>query len=215
MIINILGTDGVGKTTHIYRLMSDIQQSFNISTRVVAKSDMLDTVKFPETKFIGVSYETLAVECLPLMKGCSRAMWLLYMFSVILGRYTPQSNEIILMDGYWHKHYGTEAALGVDGEWIKKVCSIFPQPDFSVFLDLDPEKVLKREGKMIKPYECGLDIECKPESFLKHQSKVRENLKNIIKEYNSVTIDADNDIEIIYQKIKAEVFNQIKNKLPL
>lgn len=212
MIINILGTDGVGKTTHIYRLMSEIKERFNISSRVICKADMLDTTAFPEAKFVGVSYETLAVECLPRMKGNSRAMWLLYMFSVILGRYAPKDDEVILMDGYWQKHYGTEAALGVCGEWIKNVGKMFPNPDLTIFLDIDPEKVLKREGKKIKPYECGLDMECKPESFLKHQRKVRENLKNIIREYNSVTINADDDMETIYQNIKEVVFREVSKK---
>ncbi|GEM_PF-1957537 len=214
MVINILGTDGVGKTTHIYRLRNDIEESFGIKTRVICKSDMLNTDNFPESQFVGVSYETLAVECLPRMKGYSRAMWLMYMFSVMLGRYKPQDDEIILMDGFWQKHYGTEKALGVDGEWIKKTASMFPKTDFILFLDMEPERIIERGGKKIKPYECGLDLQCSLESFLRHQNKVRENLKELIKGCNSVTIDADNDRECIYQCIKKEVFSQVIKKFP-
>lgn len=141
-------------------------------------------------------------------------MWLMYMFSVMLGRYKPQDDEIILMDGFWQKHYGTEKALGVDGEWIKKTASMFPKTDFILFLDMEPERIIERGGKKIKPYECGLDLQCSLESFLRHQNKVRENLKELIKGCNSVTIDADNDRECIYQCIKKEVFSQVIKKFP-
>lgn len=55
----------------------------------------------------------------------------------IVGRQTgvnqhpPQKGEVIMLDGYWHKHYATELSLGLDGDWLKNTCTFFPEPGSS------------------------------------------------------------------------------------
>jgi thymidylate kinase len=123
------------------------------------------------------------------MKGIARPLFLIYTFAIAFGKYPPNKNEIILVDGYWQKHLGTESALGTDGDWFTKVCSVLPKPDITVLLDIDPRIVLSR-GKRPKPYECGCDFSCSDNSFILHQSKVRSILLDAAEKFGWQKVDA-------------------------
>lgn len=211
MLINLLGIDGVGKTTHIKNLIEDIQNEFKVKVRIITKADIMNKEIFPEADLFRVPYSVLAIECLPFMKGNSRAMWLLYMFTVILGKFPPVKNEIILFDGFWHKHYAAETALGVDEDWFESVCKMFPEVDYTLVLDIEPELILKRSPKSPTPYECGLDVKCTNESFIDHQEKVRKKIMDLMSKKNNYdVIDARESKEVTYEKIKSNIFSKLK-----
>lgn len=200
MLINILGPDGCGKTTQLAKLKKWLEEEFGIKFSSLVKRDIFDKDRFPECDFFGCPYEKLAHQLLPMMPDESRSLWLIYMNAVLIKHYIPRKNEISFLDGYWHKHYATEAALGIDEVWLLQVCAFFPEPDITILLDIDPRITVAR-GHSHKPYESGCDFQCSDESFIKHQDKVREKLLKLAESRGYVILEADKSVDSVFQNI--------------
>lgn len=209
MLINVLGGDGCGKTTQIRYLIDWLSGELYLSTRSLAKRDIFDADVFPGADYFGTSYEHVAHQCLPRMKGESRALFLYYMNAMLIRGAPPRSGEIVLMDGYWHKHYATEAALGLDPEWLIAMGSALPEPELTVVLDMDPRAIVRR-GHLHRPYESGCDFSCSDESFVAQQDKVRSFIRSLSEKRNYPVIDANCPEHELFQRIQALVLPAIQ-----
>lgn len=204
MLVNILGGDGGGKTTQVERLVEWVRDQFGVAARGMAKRDIFDAERVPECDFFRIDYEALAHRFLPRMLGESRALWLIYMNAVLIRRRTPQSDEVVFHDGYWHKHYATEAALGIDPRWLLDVCRVFPEPDVTLVLDINPRTIVAR-GHSHKPYESGCDFGCSDASFVRHQDKVRAHILSLARDRGYPVIDADQPVERLFDVLTSQL----------
>lgn len=204
MLINILGPDGGGKTTQVTRLLSWVTDTFGVPARSMAKRDIFDAERFPECAFFGCSYETLAHHFLPQMLDESRALWLIYMNAVLIRRQPPQPDEVVFLDGYWHKHYATEAAFGLSPEWLLEVCRFFPEPDLTILLDIDPRVIVAR-GHRHHPYESGCDFAVRDESFIAHQDKVRAYLLDLAARRGYTVVPADQSEDDLFRELISHI----------
>jgi thymidylate kinase len=202
MIVNIVGCDGSGKSKQIEILKPWIEGNFDCPVRVLAKGDVMDFDKYPECRFFGCSYNKFAIDYLPHMKGESRALIMFYMMATIIRHYPPGENEVVLFDGYWHKNYATEAALGISTEWLRQVTSFFPVPDYTFLLDIPPDQIVGRQ-LTFHPYECGQVTECSIESFINYQNKVLYYLRELGAAENWISIDATRPDEAVASDIKS------------
>lgn len=214
MLINILGGDGGGKTTQIGLLTPWLAETFGRPVRTMAKKDIFDPVGVPECDFFGVDYKSLAHHYLPHMLAESRALWLIYMNAVLIRRCPPQAGEIVVHDGYWQKHYGTEAAMGLDPDWLLDVCRFFPEPEITLMLDIDPRAIVAR-GHVHRPYESGCDFGCGDEAFIAHQDKVRAHLLALARQRGYPVIDADRPVDRVLEDLKAEIFARAPREVPV
>ncbi len=201
MIISFVGGDRCGKSTQIRRAQTWIRDEFQLPSRVVKRTDLLDKESFPEFAFAACTADELRAQYLPLMMGHARAVFLMYTFAVVFGRYPASKDEVVLVDGYWQKNIGTEGALGIDTEWFINLCSVLPSPDVTVFFDLDPKIAVTRVKKR-RPYECGLDFSCSDDSFIRHQARVRDILLNVANKYGWPLIDASKPADEIELEIR-------------
>jgi thymidylate kinase len=201
MLINILGGDGGGKTTQVERLARWVEDTFPLRARTMAKRDIFITENVPECGFFGVPYERLAHEFLPQMLEESRALWLIYMNAVLIRRCPPEPGEIVFHDGYWHKHYATEAAMGLNPGWLLDVCRLFPEPDVTFVLDLDPRRIVER-GHKHRPYESGCDFGCSDEAFIAHQDRVRSHILDLASRRGYPILDADRSVEDLFDDLR-------------
>lgn len=201
MFINILGPDGCGKTTQIEKLERWIGEELNLPVRRLEKRSIYQRKRYPECEFLGVSYENLAHRLLPSMYGESRAMWLFYMLAVSVRHYPPRENEVVLADGYWQKHYATEAAMGLDGGWLEQTCAFFPEPDLTLVLDMDPREVVAR-GHEHKPYESGCDFSCSDAAFVTHQDKVRRHILALASRRGYEVLAANAPVESLFARLR-------------
>lgn len=201
MLINLLGGDGCGKTTQTEVICKWVESEFGLNSRTMAKRDIFDPDRVPECDFFRITYPELAHEYLPIMKGESRALWLIYMNAVLIRRFPPRPGEVVVHDGFWQKHYATEAAMGVDRSWLLDVCKMFPEPDMTVMLDLDPRVIVSR-GHKHHPYESGCDFECGDASFIAHQDKVRSLLLDLSRQRNYPIVDADQPVDCLTRELQ-------------
>jgi thymidylate kinase len=202
MLINLVGGDGCGKTTQIDLLKPWIEEELGRPVRELTKSGVLDVERFPESRLFGCPYEEMAREIVPQMQGESRALFLFFMQAAAIGRYPPLGDEVVLTSGYWHKIYATEAALGVDAAWLRQVGSMFPVPDLSVLLDVEPERVVPR-GLDYKPYECGCVAVCTDAAFVAHQRKVLAWLREMARCEGWAVVDAGDSKTAVCEALKA------------
>ncbi len=208
MLINIIGSDGSGKTTQIQMLQPWIRDKFKCPVRVITKGDVFNFDRFPECRFFGCSYGELAHEILLEMKGESRALLQFFMLATAIRHYPQKEDEIVLFDGYWHKNYATEAALGIDPEWLRETASFFPIPDVSIFLDIEPEIIVSRI-QHFNPYECGGNFECSTSSFIENQTKVFSFLKSMSNDENWIVVNARQSTSAIFEEIKTVLSDKI------
>ncbi len=169
----------------------------------MTKTTFFDRSSFPEC-FFDCTPEEMGERYFPLMKGYSRALLVLHGYAVAFGRYPPRDFEVVLVDGYWQKLLATEAAMGLDPDWVRNASSILPSADVVILLDIDPELVLSR-GRKGKPYECGGDFSCSNESFLKHQRRARGFLLQMAEKHDWPVLDASGSVDQIFSQIKATI----------
>lgn len=205
MLINIVGIDGVGKSTQTNLLKEWIKNNYKVKVRIVSKWDLLTRRLYPECSFIKCTREELGSFYYPRLKGYSRAIFIFWMTSLPFCKFPPEKNEIVIVDSYWHKHLVTEKLLGIDETWIQNLCRFFPNPDISILIDMRPEEVLKL-GHRIKPYEAGIDFSCSRQSFLKHQESMRKELFKLAEKERWIVIEGAN-------KNLMQIFEEIKNQL--
>jgi dTMP kinase len=69
--------------------------------------------------------------------------------------------EIVLMDRYKYTAFVRDVIRGVDEQVVRSLYSFAPEPDITVYLDVDPAIAYarkKRENAPISHYERGLDL---------------------------------------------------------
>jgi dTMP kinase len=174
MLIAIVGADGAGKSTLARALVAALDARGMASSRL-DKWDILERSAFPEARFIGVSQAEMP-EYIWRMPTPARAMFIFWTIALSLSRHDLGTHERILVaDGYWAKHSVVEELYGCDPDWIRRTVALFPQPDLTLLLDVEPELALARKRERLA-YECGLDETSSAEAFLAHQAKVRARL---------------------------------------
>jgi dTMP kinase len=201
MLINIVGCDGSGKTTQIQLLKPWMEESFKRPVRLATKASVFDSDLFPGCKFFGGSYEEIAHKILPQLKRESRSLFLFYLCAMSVSHRPPKPDEIVLLDGYWHKNLATEAALGVDPYWLQLVGSIFPVPDITILLEVEPERIVHR-GLDYKPYECGFATDCDAHAFIETQTRVSSFLKSLAESEKWFVVNARQPSTTVCEELK-------------
>lgn len=208
MLINFVGCDGSGKTTQLQLVKGWIHEQFDCRVRVSSKSDVVRLEHFPEHRIFSSSYQELAHEIVPQMKSQSRALFLFYLVAAATCRCPPRDDEVLLVDGYWQKIFATEAALGLDSAWLRQVCSFFPEPDVTILLDVEPERIVGRCPEP-NPYECGCSFDCTESSFIENQRKVYTILRETACSDNWIVVDARRSKTAIFDEIKLLLHDRI------
>lgn len=128
-----------------------------------------------------------------------------------------KAGYIVLADRYVFTAYARDAVRGCDRQWIRNLYSFAARADITFFFDLPLEVALNRilAGRpKLKYHEAGMDLDLSPdpvESFRIFQSRIYDEYKKIIEEYEPVVIDATQPIE----KQQEQVRQVIREKIDL
>jgi len=195
IIINIIGCDGAGKTTVINHCSKWLRDDFGFPTKALEKWVVLDRDQYPECTFINAP-ESLFKKCISLKDKESRFLFFIFLYATVLKKTVPSNKqEIVFLDGYWHKHYAYERLLGNNEDWMKQVCSFLPQPDLTILFNVDPRVTLKRKSVM-SLYECGL-CAINENNYLRFQTQLRNEFLMMASTEQWLIVDANSDLKTV------------------
>ena len=110
--------------------------------------------------------------------------------------------KIVVSDRYFYSSLAYQGATGLDLKWIEMVNEHAIQPDLAIFVDVEPETVIKR----LKPKKSVMEN-------LENQRKVREVYVRFVEKGELVRIDgnkskkevADDILKIVLRFLEREV----------
>lgn len=106
---------------------------------------------------------------------------------------------IVLADRYAFTAFARDVARGVDPKWVRQVYDFAIKPDLTIYFDIDPKTSMERIcfNRTPKFYEAGMDLKLSNdpfESYLIFQTRVVEEYKKMLKEFDIVKLDANDTI---------------------
>lgn len=142
------------------------------------------------------------------LDGTSRAFFLFHAMYGALDRALRERPDVVLLNAYWYKYFATEIAHGTAQERLLPLVSVFPRPERTFYLKLDPRTALGRK-KRLSGYETGFRG---AEGFLPFQAKAHRALESLADEWR--VIDGRGSIEEINAALSIGVCEVIDAHLP-
>ena len=171
MIIVITGPDGSGKSTTCKKVSEYLHKES--SSNCIAISSAWDEYS--------QLFQTRSKANLYLnnLEGYTRSLFIFHAVSRSIDLARKKGAKIILVDGYWYKYAVSEICLGISREWIINLAKMLPVPDFTLYLDIQPEQAALRKNK-ISEYEQGKSIGSNQiDRFVRFQTQMKTIWKEI------------------------------------
>jgi dTMP kinase len=166
------GLDGCGKTTQAKLLVKRLKKSYNaVYTGEPSHGKIGTFIK----KYCLHGKRRLASVVEALLFAADR-------FEHVQNEVLPALNErkLVVSDRYVYSSLAYQGATGLDLEWIKKINEHALRPDLAVFIDVNPEIVIKRLKRKKSVMEN-----------LETQRKVREVYAKFVENGELVKVDGN------------------------
>jgi dTMP kinase len=191
IFIVIEGLDGSGKTTQA-----------NLLTQKLAKTrDVMFTAEPSQGKigsfirrFCLYEDKRLPTEAEALLFAADRIEHLQNEIKPAL-----DAGKIVICDRYIYSSLAYQGSAGLSLDWIKTINARALQPDFALFIDVPPEKVLERLQRKKSVMET-----------LDTQQKVREVYLKYVEKGELVAINGDKPKEIVAETLYAKILELLK-----
>lgn len=207
MLVAFAGCDGAGKSTQVERVRRWLEDR-GWQAEVVDRWDILDEEKFPECRFIRAPRSVVRV-CNSEMEGLGRAMFLFWTISLTLDKIGRRDDSrVYLLDGYWMKHAAAEIEYGCDPSWIEATVRCLPPADVTFYVDIEPEESLRRKPD-VTPYECARNPELNPEDFIRHQTKLRQRLRQWADELGWEQVSSMQEPSLVTEQIGSYIAGRL------
>ncbi len=191
IFIVIEGLDGSGKTTQANLLAQKLSKSYTVLLTAEPSRGKIGT-------FIreGCLYEDkrLPTEAEALLFAADRIE---HMYSEV--KPSLDEGKLVICDRYIYSSLAYQGSAGLSLEWIKTINARALQPDFSIFIDVAPERVLERLQRKKSVMET-----------LETQQKVRQVYLKYVKKGELVRIDGDRAKEMVAEELYAKVLGLLK-----
>jgi len=191
-LIVIEGIDGAGKTTHARRLV-----------RWLRKMGIQAHYTFEPTKgVIGRLLEKMAlkrkvnVKVEALLFAADRIDHLDKIIKPLL-----EKGSIVISDRYIHSSIAYQSITVGDQEWIEELNKFAEKPDLVILLDVDPEIGLRRIKRRRARFEKIEILE-----------KVREKYLELAKREGFKVIDANREVNEVFEDVRRFVEKFLKEK---
>jgi dTMP kinase len=194
----IEGLDGSGKTTQATTLARRLSHSHNAMLTAEPSHGKIGTY-IRECCLYGD--KRLPTEAEALLFAADRV-------EHVQNEVKPALDEgkLVICDRYVYSSLAYQGSAGLSLDWIKTINARALQPDFSVFIDVAPERVLERLRRKKSVMET-----------LETQRKVREVYLNFVATGELIRVDGDKPKEVVadalYDKV-LELLKTVKNFFP-
>ena len=167
-LICITGLDGSGKTTHISRLAERLESA---GAGPVVPVTIWDLLLDPASRDrIGFDSPRQVDAYLEILHSTARTLFLYHCLYQALELARQRRPRICLINAYWYKYYATEVAHGGQPDRLLDLAAIFPEPDQTVLLRLEPEASFDRKP-FLSGYETGFAPRRDRDAFLAFQRR--------------------------------------------
>jgi dTMP kinase len=186
IFICIEGLDGSGKTTQANLLTERLQKTHKVFCTAEPSHGKIGT-------FIreGCLYEDkrLPIEAEALLFAADRIEHNHNEIEPALA-----DDKIVICDRYIYSSLAYQGSTGLSLDWIKTINSRALQPDFSIFIDVSPERVIERLQRKKSVMET-----------LETQQKVREIYVKFVEKGELILINGDKPIDIVADELYSKV----------
>ena len=122
---------------------------------------------------------------------------------------------VALVDRYIFSIIARARVRGVPVQWLKDVFEFAVIPDRVLYLDVDVEHLLPRvlSVRQLDHWESGEDFLRGPDlydNFIRYQSALIEEFRNLAKEHDFVTVNARGGVGEVFQSLQTEVQEALK-----
>jgi dTMP kinase len=107
--------------------------------------------------------------------------------------------KLVICDRYIFSSLAYQGSTGLSLDWIETINARALQPDFSLFIDVDPERVLERLQRKKSVMET-----------LETQRKVREVYLRFVEKGEMIRIDGDKPKEGVADELYAVILDLLK-----
>jgi dTMP kinase len=195
VFIVIEGLDGSGKTTQAHILAQKLSKNYPVNLTAEPSRGKIGT-------FIRQCclYEDkrLPTEAEALLFAADRIEHLQKEIKPALDQ-----GKIVICDRYTYSSLAYQGSAGLSLDWIKTINARALQPDFAIFIDVPPEKVLERLQRKKSVMET-----------LETQQKVREVYLKYVEKGELFAIDGNKPKDVVAEAINNKVLQLLKTHGP-
>jgi len=117
---------------------------------------------------------------------------------------------VALVDRYIFSIIARARVRGVPARWLNDVFEFAAVPDLVLYLDVDVDHLLPRvlAVRQLDHWESGEDFLRGPDlhdNFIRYQTALLEEFRNLAEEHNFVTIDARGSVGDVFEALQTEV----------
>jgi dTMP kinase len=197
-LIVVEGTDGVGRTTHVNRLRTHLEQmGYAVAETGLTRSDLAS--RGIRRAKLG---NTLGSNAFNLFYATDFADRLEQQIIPAL-----RSGFVMLTDRYIYSLIARAIVRGADPDWIKQVYSVALKPSATFYLRIEVEDLVPRvlsDGGGFDYWESGMDMpmgEDLYDSFMNYQRRMVRELDALSHEYAFTTLDATRKVDDISDEL--------------
>ena len=185
------GLDGSGKTT----------QALLLTHRLAKTYSVLFTAEPSQGKIGNFIRKSCLYEDKRLPTEAEALLFAADRIEHLISEIKPAMDEgkIVICDRYIYSSLAYQGSAGLSLDWIKTINARALQPDFALFIDVPPERVLARLHRKKSVMET-----------LETQQKVREVYLKYVDKGELIAIDGDNSREVVAEAVFAKVLELLK-----